>query len=174
MQKNDRHAGKDAQHVEPRMKTKARQLFASDMQVGQTFSGVPRSLDDQAFRQFSQLTGDDHPIHYDATYASQTRFGRQVAHGLLVSSMTALGATVMSAQIEDSMIAFVEQGFKFRKAALLDDVVTSHFTIESVEPKPERNMALVTFKVTLANQHGELLADGFHKYLFQLNRTHVA
>lgn len=153
------------------MKTQTPQLFASDMQVGQMFSGVPRVLDEQAFFQFSQLTGDAHPIHYDAKYASQSRFGRQVAHGLLVASISALGATAMSSQIEDSMIAFVEQGFKFLKGAVLDDVIQSHFKIDAIEAKPNRNMALVTFKVTLTNQSGELLADGFHKYLFQLNRT---
>ena len=42
------------------------------------------------------MTGDAHPIHYDDDYAAKTRYGKRLAHGLLVMSMTALGATSMS------------------------------------------------------------------------------
>jgi 3-hydroxybutyryl-CoA dehydratase len=67
------------------------QLFANDLVVGQTFVGEPRIVEDEQFGLFACLTGDDHPIHYDDDFAAKTRFGKRLAHGLLLMSMTALG-----------------------------------------------------------------------------------
>ena len=38
------------------------------------------------FDRFAYLSGDDNPIHVDPEFASRTRFGRTVAHGLLLCS----------------------------------------------------------------------------------------
>jgi hypothetical protein len=38
-------------------------------------------------RLFSELSLDTNPIHLDSAYAATTRFGRPIAHGLLVASM---------------------------------------------------------------------------------------
>lgn len=38
------------------------------------------------FDKFARLSGDNNPIHVDAEFASRTRFGRTVAHGLLLCS----------------------------------------------------------------------------------------
>ena len=91
------------------------QIFADDLTIGQIFVGEARRIGDDQFRAFADMTGDDHPIHYDDAYAAKTRFGKRLAHGLLVMSMTALGATPMSRQIEDAMVAFVEEGARFLK-----------------------------------------------------------
>jgi acyl dehydratase len=36
------------------------------------------------FDAFAQLSGDDNPIHVDADFSARTRFGRTVAHGMLI------------------------------------------------------------------------------------------
>jgi 3-hydroxybutyryl-CoA dehydratase len=143
----------------------ATQLFAEDLTVGQTFTGEPRTIGDPQFKSFAEMTGDDHPIHYDDAYAANTRFGRRLAHGLLVMSMTALGATPMSRRIEDAMIAFVEQGCRFLKPVFVGDTVTSRFEVASIEPKPARHAALVRFEVVLVNGRGEEVLKGQHAYL---------
>jgi 3-hydroxybutyryl-CoA dehydratase len=42
--------------------------------------------------EFARLVGDDNPIHYDAAYASQTRFGRVIASGTHTTALL-LGLT---------------------------------------------------------------------------------
>ncbi len=46
-----------------------------------------RSFSQADFDQFARLSGDDNPIHTDPAFSSRTRFGRTVAHGLLLCSV---------------------------------------------------------------------------------------
>ena len=85
------------------------QLYFEDFAPGQHWPGQERRLDAAEFRAFATLTGDAHPIHYDADYARGTRFGAPVAHGLLVAAIGALGATALSPRLESSMVAFLEK-----------------------------------------------------------------
>jgi len=39
------------------------------------------------FDDFARLSGDDNPIHTDPAFCAGTRFGRPVAHGLLLCSV---------------------------------------------------------------------------------------
>jgi 3-hydroxybutyryl-CoA dehydratase len=147
------------------------QLFADDLTVGQVFTGKARRIGDDQFRAFADMTGDDHPIHYDDAFAAKTRFGKRLAHGLLVMSMTALGATPISRQIEDAMVAFVEQGARFLKPVFVGDVLTSSFEVASVDPKPARGLALVRFNVRLTNDRNEIVLEGHHCYFLLLRSS---
>jgi len=46
-----------------------------------------RSFSQADFNDFARLSGDDNPIHVDPEFSAQTRFGRPVAHGLLLCSV---------------------------------------------------------------------------------------
>jgi acyl dehydratase len=48
---------------------------------------IERSLSQHDFDRFAQLSGDGNPIHVDPAYAAGTRFGRTVAHGVLLVSI---------------------------------------------------------------------------------------
>ena len=150
------------------MTERASQIFADDLTVGQTFTGQTRRIGDDQFRAFADMTGDDHPIHYDDAYAAKTRFGKRLAHGLLVMSMTALGATPISRQIEDSMVAFVEEGARFLKPVFAGDTLTSRFEVAAIDPKPARGVALVRFNVSLSNDRSEVVLEGHHCYFLLL------
>jgi acyl dehydratase len=144
------------------------QIFADDFRVGETFSGEKRRVGDPEFASFAQMTGDAHPIHYDDDYAAKTRFGKRLAHGLLVTSMTALGATSMSLCLEDAMIAFLEQGTRFLKPVFVGDHLQSHFTVASVVQKSGSSSAVVRFDVSLVNDRDETILEGFHVYLLRV------
>lgn len=146
----------------------AAQLYAEDFAAGQRFAGQTVALGDAQFAQFAQLTGDRHPIHYDDAYAARTRFGKRLAHGLLVTSITALGATPLSDRLEEAMVAFLEQGMRFLAPALVGDRLTTGFVVESVALKPEKQAGVVTFSIAVVNQRGEALAEGFHRYLLRM------
>jgi acyl dehydratase len=161
--------------LEEQMNERAeRQLFADDLVVGQTFVGEGRAIGDEQFGLFARLTGDDHPIHYDDTFAAQTRFGKRLAHGLLLMSMTALGATKISRQLQDAMVALVEQRCRFLKPTFAGDTVKSRFEVSTIDHKPHRDTSLVRFNVRLLNAAGEIVLEGEHAYLLRRRGTVAA
>lgn len=152
-------------------KTADAQLYAEDFVPGLQFHGEPVVLSLQHFSGFAELTGDAHPIHYDESYAAQTRFKRPIAHGLLLMGLTALGATAMSRRLEESMVALVEQGARFIRPAFVGDRVQAQFTVEAVDAKPGKRAAIVRISVQLLNEAHEPLLDGHHTYLIR-SRPH--
>lgn len=48
---------------------------------------MERVLTQHDFDRFAALSGDDNPIHVDAKFAANSRFGRTVAHGMLLCSI---------------------------------------------------------------------------------------
>ena len=141
----------------------AGQRFFEDFSVGDRFESPSKTLNDAHFLFFSGLTGDAHPLHYDVEYAKTTRFGRPLAHGLMLTSMTAVGASTLSPLIEDSIVAFLEQTTRFRAPVFVGDTIKPEHEVVALERK--RSAGLLTLRVTLTNQRGDTVLDGEHRYL---------
>lgn len=127
---------------------------------GEMFEGPSKTLTDAHFLFFSALSGDTHPIHYDAEYAKGTRFGKPLAHGLLLSALTALGASSARERLEG--FVFVEQGCRFLRPAVVGDTVHPRQQIERIWEEEGKRFCRV--KTSLLNQRGEVLVEGFHLY----------
>ena len=134
-----------------------------DFAVGDRFRSPSRTLTDAHFLFFAGLTGDNHPIHYDVEYAKKTRFGRPLAHGLLLAALTAVGASSLAPLLEDSIVAFVEQTTRFRAPAFVGDTIAPEHEVVALERR--RSAGLLTLRVTLRNQRGETVLEGEHRYL---------
>lgn len=52
-----------------------------------TMREVVRTLSQNDFDRFANLSGDHNPIHVDPEFSTRTRFGRTVAHGLLLNTV---------------------------------------------------------------------------------------
>ena len=140
----------------------AQRLF-EDFAVGDRFESPSRTLTDAHFLFFAGLTGDAHPLHYDDEYARATRYGRRLAHGLLLTSLTAVGASTLAPVIEASIVAFVEQTTRFARPAFIGDTLKPRHEVVGLDRK--RSAGLLTLRVTLTNQRGEVVLDGEHRYL---------
>jgi acyl dehydratase len=109
---------------------------------------------------FSAVTGDVHPIHYDAEYAKRTRFGKPLAHGLLLASLTALGASSGRERCDGYVL--IEQGSRFLRPAAVGDTLLPELVVERIWREGTRLMCRV--KTRLTNQNGDTLLEGFHVY----------
>ena len=139
--------------------------YLEDFQVGDTFHIPAKTLTDAHFVCFAELTGDQHPIHYVDAYAKTTRFGKRVAHGLLLTALTAVGASTLSAMLEGSMVAFVEQSARFLKPVFIGDTITPELEVSEVVPK--RDVGLLRLTTRVKNQRGETVLEGMHAYLIK-------
>ena len=127
------------------------QRWFGDFTVGDRFESPSKTLTDAHFMFFAGMTGDAHPIHYDDEYAKTTRYGRRLAHGLMLTSLTAVGASTLAPVIEASIVAFV------------GDTLKPRHEVTALERK--RSAGLLTLRVTLENQRGETVLEGEHRYL---------
>jgi 3-hydroxybutyryl-CoA dehydratase len=150
------------------------QLYLEDFAPGQRFLGATSRCTVEAFRAFADLTGDAHPIHYDPAYAAGTRFGKPIAHGLLVAAYTALGATPLSRRLEGCMVAMLEVGFRFLRPVFAGDTLTSHFEVAEVKRSPGKDTGAVRFALHLTNTAGETVMEGAHTYLLRARGAKVA
>jgi acyl dehydratase len=139
--------------------------YFEDFRLGEKFSIPAKTMTDAHFLFFAGMTGDNHPIHYDDEYAKTTRFGKRVAHGLLVASMTATGASSLSPLIEGSIIAFVEQSSRFLKPVLIGDTISPELEVTELVPKSDSGLLRLTTRVK--NQRGEIVLEGTHAYLIK-------
>jgi 3-hydroxybutyryl-CoA dehydratase len=57
-----------------------------ELRVGDRFTTDARDVTERDIHEFAALTGDSHPQHVDPDWAAGSRFGEQIAHGLLVLS----------------------------------------------------------------------------------------
>ena len=146
------------------MAEKPKQLFLEDFKSGQKYSSLPRRVTEADVLAFAGLTGDAHPIHYDEEYAKTTRFGRPIVHGLHLMALTALGASPVSQQLKDSMIALSEQSSVFQKPVFKNDTVRSEFEVEQVERQAGKDWGKVKIKVKLINQDEETVLQGRQVY----------
>jgi acyl dehydratase len=139
--------------------------YFEDFRLGEKFHVPAKTMTDAHFLFFAGMTGDNHPIHYDDEYAKTTRFGKRVAHGLLVASMTAVGASTLSPLLEESVVAFVEQSSRFLKPVLVGDTVTPELEVTDLVPKTDTGLLRLTTRVR--NQRGEVVLEGAHTCLIK-------
>jgi len=68
------------------------------------------TITDEMVRSFAELTGDKNPIHLDDDYAKHSRFGRRIAHGMLVSSFI---STIIATDYPGEGSIYVNQKLNF-------------------------------------------------------------
>lgn len=100
-------------------------------------------IDADTIRSYARLSGDHNPIHEDAEYAAATRFGRPVAHGMLVAGyvQTALTKLVAPGGVSTSY-QFDLLAPAFEGAAITARAVCAH-----LEPVTRR----ATFTITVVD-----------------------
>ena len=130
------------------------------LKEGLRFVGPAKTLNDAHFLFFSGLSGDSHPIHNDVEYAKRTRFGKPIAHGLLLASLTALGASELKDKVDGFVIC--EQGCRYLHPAVVGDTLRPEFLVERTWQEGHRMFCRI--KTALKNQRGETVLEGFHVY----------
>jgi 3-hydroxybutyryl-CoA dehydratase len=137
------------------------QRYLDDFKPGEVFTSPPHRLSDRHFAAFASMTGDAHPLHYNADYARAKGWDAPLAHGLLLLGLCALGAAPISKDLTDSMIAMLGNEARYKRPAFIGDRVTPQFTVVSVEPKDD-DRGIVRLAIALHNQRNEVVLEGMH------------
>lgn len=112
-----------------------------------------KQITDREITLFIALSGDTYPLHSDEAYASKTRFGARIAHGMLTASLL---STVNAMMLGVPGGIYVSQTLKFTAPVYSGDTVTA--TSEVIELIPERQR--IRCRTTCTNQHGRAVIEG--------------
>jgi acyl dehydratase len=135
-------------------------LFYADLTAGQEFTTPARTITETDLVQFSGLTGDYNPIHTDAEFAADTRFGARIAHGLFGVSVC-IGLMSRIGVFEGSAAALlgVDQ-WRFRAPVYIGDTVHCRIQIVGKRLTSSGETGVVQRYFELVNQHGNVVQDG--------------
>lgn len=136
------------------------------LRVGEEFILPSRTVTDAHFALFQALSGDNHPIHYDAEYCKARGHRGLLAHGFQVLAFTAAGAGLFPHVIGDALIGFIEQSCEFKKGVYPGDTLYPKLAIAALTPQKTTGVVMMTS--TVHNQNNELVLEGEHKYLLRL------
>jgi 3-hydroxybutyryl-CoA dehydratase len=133
----------------------ATELFArpfGSLQVGDRFATAARTVQEPDILQFADLTGDAHPQHVDPEWAAGSRFGEQIAHGLLVLSF-AVGLLPLDPERVVALRRVGDAVFK-QPVKIGDTLQVEGEILRAQELDPEHG--LVEARIRIVNQHGRL------------------
>jgi 3-hydroxybutyryl-CoA dehydratase len=130
-------------------------LFArpfGELAVGDRFATPGRTVAEGDILDFAALTGDRHPQHTDPGWAAGSRFGEQIAHGLLVLSF-AVGLLPLD---PDRVVALRRVGDAvFKQPVKIGDTV--HVEGQIVRTREvDADHGLVEARLRIVNEHGRL------------------
>ncbi len=90
------------------------------------------SFTQEDVNRFSEITGDDNPIHINNEYASKTRFQKRVLHGFLSGSIF---SKVFGTIWPGNGTIYLSQNMNFVKPMYPNENYTAKFEVIEVLPK---------------------------------------
>lgn len=123
-----------------------------ELRVGQ-WATMARTITVTEIVMFAGLTGDSNPSHLNDEWASRTRFGKRIAHGMLTAGIL---AAVLGTKLPGDGAIYVSQSLRFSAPVFPGDTITAR--AEVIELITERRR--VRLATTCINQHGQVVLEG--------------
>ena len=114
---------------------------------------VSKVITSEDVRKFSELSGDTNPIHLDKKYAKETRYKKNIAHGLMCASYF---SGIFGTKLPGLGSIYVSQSLKFKRPIYIGDKVDVIVNITEVDTRRER----VKF-TTQCLVNSKICIDGF-------------
>ena len=123
-----------------------------DITIGDSFS-TSREITDELIRKFAELSGDYNPIHLDEEFASKTRFGKRIAHGMLIGAFI---SAVLGNGFKGYTGIYLSQTMKFTNPVFIGDTVTITSTVTHIR----EDKKIITLENICRNSNGKTLVTG--------------
>jgi acyl dehydratase len=136
----------------------AQHLFFDDVEVGQQWESLGRTITEADIVNFAGLSGDFNPIHMDHEFAKTTAFRRPIAHGLLVFSIgSGLGLHAPPMRT----LAFLEvKDWLFKGPIFAGDTIHVRSQVVAKESRSRGRRGEITWRRELINQEGKVVQEG--------------
>jgi acyl dehydratase len=133
-------------------------LFFEDIEVGQEWESLGRTVTQTDLINFAGVSGDFNPIHIDHEFARSTLFQQPIAHGLLICSMGS-GLGLFAPPMRT--LAFISiREWNFREPVFIGDTIRVRTKALEKQPRGRGKRGVVTWQRQIVNQHGKIVQEG--------------
>jgi 3-hydroxybutyryl-CoA dehydratase len=112
-----------------------------------------RTITEADIVNFAGLSGDFHELHMSEEYAQRGPFGRRIAHGALVFSIST-GLMIQMGASENILAFYGLDKLRFVKPVFIGDTVHVKKRVVELVPKDDQR-GVVAFETTVLNQNDE-------------------
>lgn len=103
--------------------------FIDELNPGMTDVYV-RTVTETDIVQYSQISGDDNPVHVNEEFAKKTIFKGRIAHGMLTCGYI---SAVLGTKLPGPGCAYLNQNLNFRAPVRIGDTVQTRITIKDID-----------------------------------------
>ncbi len=133
-------------------------LYFDDVDVGQEWQSLGRTVTEADIVNFAGLSGDFNPIHIDHEFAKTTAFRRPIAHGLLVLAMGS-GVGLMFPPMRT--LAFLNlKEWHFREPVFIGDTIHVLARVLAKEERGRGRRGVITWQRQIVNQDNKVVQEG--------------
>jgi acyl dehydratase len=133
-------------------------LFFDDVEVGQEWRSLGRTITEADIVNFAGLSGDFNPIHIDHHFAKTTPFRRPIAHGLLIFSIGS-GLGLHAPPMRTLAILEIRE-WKFRDPVFPGDTIHVVSKVLDKQIRGRGKRGEIAWQRQFFNQDGRLVMEG--------------
>jgi 3-hydroxybutyryl-CoA dehydratase len=116
------------------------------------FAELKKVITEEDIYLFAGITGDRNPLHTSHDYASKTRFGERIAHGMLTAGLI---SAALGMRLPGPGSVSLSQNLEFLAPVKVGDEITARVEVTEVISEKRLRMRTQCF-----NQRSELVLDG--------------
>jgi 3-hydroxybutyryl-CoA dehydratase len=133
-------------------------LFFDDVEVGQEWESMGRTVTEADIVNFSCLSGDFNPIHVNRDFVKTTAFRQPIAHGLLVWSISS-GLGMFAPPMRT--VAFLAiRDWQFKEPVFIGDTIYLRTKVLEKEVRARNRRGVITWQRQILKQNDKIVQEG--------------
>jgi acyl dehydratase len=133
-------------------------LYFDDVEIGQEWLSLGRTVTEADIVNFAGLSGDFNPIHTDHEFAKTTLYHRPIAHGLLIWAISS-GLGVNAPPMRT--LAFMSvRDWQFKGPVFIGDTIRLHSKVLHKEQRAKGRRGVITWQRQILNQESKVVQEG--------------